>query len=69
MDSEELCYQLRDTKSSGGEITRMVWSPKMDLIVAALADNSVCFFRLLIHANLDTKFLGLTLCPFFVVYV
>ena len=37
----ELCFQLRDTKPSGGAIQLMEWSPKMDLLAAALADHSV----------------------------
>ena len=37
----ELCFQLRDTKPSGGDIQLMEWSPKMDLLAAALADHSV----------------------------
>lgn len=37
----ELCFQLRDTKPSGGDVQLMEWSPKMDLLAAALADHSV----------------------------
>lgn len=37
----ELRFQLRDTKPSGGDIQLMEWSPKMDLLAAALADHSV----------------------------
>jgi WD40 repeat protein len=43
---DELSYQLRDTKPSGGEIVQMAWSPKMDLIVAALSDNTILLNRL-----------------------
>ena len=37
----ELCFQLRETKPSGGDIQLMEWSPKMDLLAAAMADHSV----------------------------
>lgn len=40
-EAAELCFQLRDTKPSGGDIQLMEWSPKMDLLAAALADHSV----------------------------
>ena len=38
---EVLCYRQRVEKSTGGEITLMQWSPTMDLLAAAFADNSV----------------------------
>lgn len=40
-EAAELCFQLRETKPSGGDIQLMEWSPKMDLLAAALADHSV----------------------------
>ena len=44
MEEEEesrLCYRQRKEHSSGGEITLMKWSPTMDVIALAFADNSV----------------------------
>lgn len=43
MEEEEdaLCYRQRVEKSTGGEMTQMQWSPTMDLLAAAFADNSV----------------------------
>ena len=38
---EMLCYCQRVEKSTGGEMTLMQWSPTMDLLAAAFADNSV----------------------------
>lgn len=38
---EVLCFRQRAEKSTGGEIILMQWSPTMDLLAAAFADNSV----------------------------
>lgn len=36
-----LCYRQRKEHSTGGEIMLMKWSPTMDVIALAFADNSV----------------------------
>lgn len=38
---EVLCFRQRVEKSTGGEMIMMQWSPTMDLLAAAFADNSV----------------------------
>ena len=46
VDAEDrLCYRQRKEHSSGGEITLMKWSPTMDVIALAFADNSVRSFK------------------------
>ena len=40
-EEEVLCFRQRVEKSTGGEIIMMQWSPTMDLLAAAFADNSV----------------------------
>lgn len=60
----ELCFQLRDTKPTGGDFQLMVWSPKMDLLAAALADHSVgnCALNICVYIIQNTNGAAFTAC-------
>lgn len=52
-EDEVLFYRQRLDKAAGGEVTLLQWSPTMDVLALAFADQSVGLIVIIIYMQID----------------